>query len=185
MVSSSYVKLLESKYINNQKQHLSTIQSLIIIATGLIYNYQNSIQFVQSNLQLSLIILPITVLAIAFFYIFKGKNVKRRIWYFLAILSVVALVFNYETSVHAQILDGIDGAIDGVGTAAGGSFATTVLDAVIDLIRIAIYIAVAGAVIAGIIFGVAQSQWQAPVLVVGVIVAIGLFLEIMGVVVFG
>lgn len=179
------MKLLESKYVRNPNSQLSTIQSLIIIATGLIYNYPNNIQFVQSNLQLSLIILPLTALPIAFFYIFKGINVKRKTWYFLAILSVFTFVFNYEASVHAQILDGIDGAIDGVGTAAGGSFAATVLDAVIDLIRIAIYIAVAGAVIAGIIFGVAQSQWQAPVLVVGVIVAIGLFLEIMGVVVFG
>ena len=48
-----------------------------------------------------------------------------------------------------------------------------------------IYVAVAGAIIAGIIYGVAQGQWQAPVLIVGVIISAGLFLEIMGAVVFG
>ena len=166
--------------------HFSTIQSIAIIATALIYYCNNSLEFLQNNIQLGLIILPIGIVAIMLAYFFnRKKKTKLHPWHFLIILSAVALVFNYEAHVSAQILDGIDGAIGDVGTAAGGSFAATVLEAVIDLIRIAIYVAVAGAVIAGIIFGVTQGQWQAPVLVVGVVVAIGLFLEIMGAVVFG
>ncbi|MEL6930307.1 MAG: hypothetical protein AAFO95_16955 [Cyanobacteria bacterium J06600_6] len=163
--------------------HFSTIQSLLIIATALVYYCNSNYQFINHNPVFGVILLPIVAIVLAYF--FKKKTPNLKSWHFLVFLSVLALVFNYESNVHAQILDGIDGAIDGVGTAAGGSFATTVLDAVIELVRIAIYIAVAGAVIAGIIFGVTQGQWQAPVLVVGVIVGIGLFLEIMGEVVFG
>lgn len=155
--------------------HLGVIQSFIIIATALIYHFQKSPQLGWFFLSLGGLTWLLTV---------KSPKI-RRVLGVLAVLAVLAWVLNYESAVHAQILDGIDSAIDEVGTAAGGSFATTVLDAVIDLIRIAIYIVIAGAVIAGIAYGVTQGQWQAPVMVVGVIISIGLFLEIMGAVVFG
>ncbi|MGL5938843.1 MAG: hypothetical protein ACRC2S_00420 [Waterburya sp.] len=161
-----------------KKFDLGVIQSLTIIATALIYYCSN-------NPQLGLIFLSSGVAAFITTSVLKNPKIKLQVWYFLGVLAVLALVLNYESTVHAQILDGIDGALGDVGTAAGGSFATTVLDAVIDLIRIAIYIVVAGAIIAGIAFGVTQGQWQAPVMVVGVIISIALFLEIMGVVVFG
>lgn len=181
-VASNTLNLNNLKFKNVS---LATIQSIIVIATALAYYCQNFLQLIQSSFQFGAIVLPIAITAVGFFLFFKGNKTKLYPWHFLIILSVVALVFNYEAHVHAQILDGIDQAIDDVGTAAGNSFSATVLDAVIDLIRIAIFVAVAGAVIAAIIFGVVQGQWQAPVLVVGVIVAIGLFIEIMGAVVFG
>ena len=185
-VSSSGTEIIDnSKYLTYKNLHISTIQSLVIIATGLVYYCNNSLQFVQNNIQFGLIILPIGTAALLFTYFSQGKKIKPKAWHFLIILSTVAFVFNYEATVHAQILDGIDGALGDVGTAAGGSIAATILDAVIDLIRIAVYVVVAGAVIAAIAFGVIQAQWQAPVLVVGTIIAIGLFLELMGVVVFG
>ena len=176
---------LDSKNLAFKNIYFSTIQSLIIIATALIYHYNHVLEFSQNNLHSGLVILAFTALTLTFTYFFRVKKIQPKIWHYLIILSIVALVFNYESTVHAQILEGIGGAIDEVGTAAGGSFAADVLEAVISLIRIAVFIAVAGAVIAAIIFGVTQGQWQAPVLVVGVVVAIGLFLEIMGAVVFG
>jgi hypothetical protein len=158
--------------------HLGVIQSLIIIATALIYHFQ-------SDLELGLFLLSLGGVAFVSTLILKNPKNRLKTWCFLGALTLITLILNYEPTVHAQILDGIDGALGDVGTAAGGSFATTVLDAVIDLIRIAVYIVIAGAVIAGIAYGVTQGQWQAPVMVVGVIISIGLFLEIMGAVVFG
>lgn len=175
----------DSKNLALKNIQISTIQSLVIIATAFTYHYNSVIKFSQHNLHFGLAIVAFTALAGIFAYFLKVQKIKPKIWHYLVILSIVALVFNYESTVNAQILEGIGGAIDEVGTAAGGSFAADVLEAVISLIRIAIFIAVAGAVIAAIIFGVTQGQWQAPVLVVGVVVAIGLFLEIMGAVVFG
>jgi hypothetical protein len=157
---------------------LGVIQSLIIIATALIYYCSNN-----PGLGLSFLAFGFTAFIVT--CVLKQPKIKLKAWYFLGALTLITLILNYEPTVHAQILDGIDGALGDVGTAAGGSFATTVLDAIVDLIRIAIYIGIAGAVIAGIIYGVTQGQWQAPVMVVGVIISIGLFLEVMGVVVFG
>lgn len=176
---------IETKHLKFNHIYLSTIQSLVVIATALAYYFNSNHRFISGKFQFGLIILPAIAMAIIITRFFKGEKQNLKPWHYLIAFSVLAFVFNYETNVNAQILEGIDGAITDVGTAAGGSFAATVLEAVIELIRIAVYIAVAGAVIAGIIFGVTQGQWQAPVMVVGVIVGIGLFLEIMGEVVFG
>ncbi len=165
--------------------YLSTILSLIVIATAALYYSHNvQIDLIQSSFQLvEILILSLATGIFILLPLYQGK--KPKVAYLLLALGVVAMVFNYDSISHAQILDGIDDALGDVGTAAGDSFATEVLEAVISLIRIVVFTAVAGAVIAAIIFGVTQSQWQAPVLVVSVIVAVGLFLEIMGVVVFG
>jgi hypothetical protein len=187
MATQSYSSLDPTKYLRLGKINLSTIQSIIVMCCYGLYCYSNNFEAIQNSFLSGdiLLFLPIAGIAFLFLFLAKEQKFKLKAWHFLLVLAFFTLALNYGTTAHAQILDGIDGAIDDVGTAAGGSFATTVLDAVIDLIRIAIFIAVAGAVIAGIIFGVTQGQWQAPVLVVGVIIAIGLFLEIMGTVVFG
>jgi hypothetical protein len=187
MATRSYSSLEPTKYLKLGKINLSTIQSIIVICCYCLYCHSNNFESIQSSFQNGSILVSLSIVGIAglFLFLAREQKLKLKAWHFLVVLAFFVFALNYSTTAHAQILEGIDGAIDDVGTAAGGTFATTVLDAVIDLIRIAVFIAVAGAVIAGIIFGVTQGQWQAPVLVVGVIIAIGLFLEIMGTVVFG
>lgn len=174
-----------SKYLTFGSVHISTVQSLITIATALVYYSSKNLQFVQNPFQIGAIILSISGGVLLFSHFSKRKKLKLKAWHVLIIFSVAALVFNYESTVNAQILEGIGDAVDEVGTAAGGSFAADILEAIIQIIRIAIFIVIGAAVIAAIAFGVTQGQWQAPLLVVGTVAGIGLFLEIMGVVVFG
>ena len=184
MANSNSQMSIESK-LTFGSMHITTIQSLITIATTLAYYCSQNLQYDQSLIEFAPLILSILGGLLIFTHFSKNKIFNLKVWHLLIIFSVFALVFNYESTSHAQILEGIEDAIDGVGTAAGGSFATDVLEAIIELIRIAIYIVVGAAVIAAIAFGVTQGQWQAPLLVVGTVAGIGLFLEIMGEVVFG
>lgn len=169
------------------KIHFATIQSLAVIAIATIYYCnQNIYQSVFAISPMAEIILSIVTPIIGYAIFMAAANSQPKPWHLMLLISaVVFLVFTHNGGVNAQILDDVQGAIDDVGTAAGGNIAADILEAVIQIIRIAVYIAVAGAVIASIIFGVTQGQWQAPVLVVGVIIAVGLFLELMGVAVFG
>ena len=185
MANSNSQFSIESKQLMFGSMHITTVQSLVTIATALIYYCGQNWQLEQSSMQLLVTILFATGGLLFFSQFSKRKILNLKAWHFLVILSVFALVFSYEATSHAQILEGIDDAIGDVGTAAGGSFAANILEAIIELIRIAIYIVVGAAVIAAIAFGVTQGQWQAPLLVVGTVAGIGLFLEIMGVVVFG
>lgn len=176
---------LESKYLTFGSVHITTVQSIITIATALVYYCSQNSQFQQNSVQFRLIMLSVVGGTLLFTRLFQKKRLNIKIWHLLVIFSVFALIFNYEATSHAQILEGIDDAIGDVGTAAGGSFAADILEAIIEIVRIAIYIVIGAAVIAAIAFGVTQGQWQAPLLVVGTVAGIGLFLEIMGVVVFG
>ena len=185
MAVSNSQTSLESKYLTFGSVHISTVQSLITIATTLVYYCSQNSQFQQNSLQFGLIMLSVVGGILLFTHFSKTRRLNLKAWHFLIIFSVFALVFNYEATSHAQILEGIEDAIDDVGTAAGGSFAANILEAIIEIIRIAIYIVIGAAVIAAIAFGVTQGQWQAPLLVVGTVAGIGLFLEIMGQVVFG
>ena len=167
--------------------NIATIQSLFIIAIAILYYWNNDTSFnlftLSSHLQTVLLTLIPTI---GYISLMKATNSQPKAWHIALLFSIlIAIILSHNGQVHAQILDDVEGAIGDVGTAAGGNIATDILDAVIQIIRIAVYIAVAGAVIASIIFGVTQGQWQAPVLVVGVIIAVGLFLELMGVAVFG
>jgi hypothetical protein len=164
--------------------HLATIQSLVIIAITAMYYWNNGIQtgvltFTPQTKEILSILAPL-VGYVCFMLIAKAKP---RTWHFLLLASAILLTHNVH--VNAQILDDVEGAIEEVGTAAGGNIAAEILTAIIQIARVAFYFAIAGAVIASVIFGVVQGQWQAPVLVLGVIGAVGLFLELMGVAVFG
>jgi hypothetical protein len=190
----TFMAILNSELSFDLKQlklgnlYLSTIQSLIIIATTLLY-YFNKYGFDAININAGrkseLFLGAITVVVLLGMYFWTGKQKKLKAWHFLVILSVVALVFNYESTVDAQILDGVDGALGDVGTASGGGFAANIIDAVVDLFRISFYLAIAGSVIVGAVLGVTQGQWQIAVLVGGTILSVGLFLELMGTAVFG
>ncbi|BAZ47126.1 hypothetical protein NIES4102_41720 (plasmid) [Chondrocystis sp. NIES-4102] len=184
MINLPSILTVEQKKLKLGSIALTNIQSLVITATFLIYYYYQNSQ-IQDILQLITNMLFIVGGIILSFLFFQKKLPNLKKWHLLVIFSVFAAVFSYETTSHAQILEQIDNAIGDVGTAAGSSFSTTVLEAIIDLIRIAIFIVVGAAVIAAIAFGVTQGQWQAPLLVVGTVAGIGLFLEIMGEVVFG
>ncbi len=165
--------------IAGEPKLLSVIQSLVVIATFFVYNSDK-------NLLPILAILVSSCLAYSVASISKKWNLGIKPWHFtITILSIILVIIFSDTLVHAQILDGVEGAIDEVGEAAGGSFSEDVLAAVIEIIRIAIFIVIAGAIILAIFFGVSQNQWQIPVLVVSVIIGVGLFLEIMGQVIFG
>lgn len=164
---------------------LSTIQSSIIIVSALAYHCTNNLHFQQNSYQFSSIILSCIGGVLLFAYFTKAKMPKLRVWHLLGAVSIMAFIFNYEATVNAQMLEGLRDSVNEVGTASGGSFATTIIDAIIELVLIAIYIVVGAAVIAAIAFGVTQGQWQAPLLVIGTVSGIGLFLEIMGQVVFG
>ena len=185
MADSNSQLSIESKQLMFGEVHIATIQSLVTIATALVYYYSQNLQFELNSMQIAPIILSIIGGLLLFNQFSKRRIFNLKAWHLLVIFSVFALVFNYEATSHAQILEQIDDAIGDVGTAAGNSFAANVLEAIIELIRIAIYIVVGAAVIAAIAFGVTQGQWQAPLLVIGTVAGIGLFLEIMGVVVFG
>jgi hypothetical protein len=150
---------------------ISVVQSLIIIATSFVY-------YCGKNPFLIVPFLSVISLTFGIAFIAKKLNLKFSFWQIASITSIVSIILFHDVSVQAQILEGID-------DATGGGFADDVLQAIVQIIRIAIYIVIAGVVIAAIFMGVAQNQWQAPVLVVGVIVGIGLFLEVMGQVVFG
>ena len=184
MAGSKSQMSLESKQLMFGSMHMTTIQSLVTIATASIYYCSRNLQYNQSPIQFAPIILSILG-GLLLFTSFSKRTSNFKVWHFLVIFSIFALVFNYEATSHAQILEGIDDAIGDVGTAAGGSFAANILEAIIDIVRIAIFIVIGAAVIAAIAFGVTQGQWQAPLLVVGTVAGIGLFLEIMGEVVFG
>lgn len=164
---------------------LSTIQSLIIIASALAYHFTDNSHFQQNYYQFSSIILSCIGGFLLFAYFTRVKIPKPRVWHLLVAVSIMAFIFNYEATVNAQMLEGLRKSVEEVGTASGNSFAATVIDAIIELALIAIYIVVAAAAIAAIVYGVIQGQWQAPLLALGVVTGIGLFLEIMGKVVFG
>lgn len=167
--------------------NIATIQSLFIIAIALLYYWNNDVHFNVFSLSPHLQTILLTLIpTVGYISLIKTTNSQPKAWHIALLFSILTvIILSHDGHVHAQILDDVEGAIDDVGTAAGGNIATEILEAVIQIIRIAVYIAVAGAVIASIIFGVTQGQWQAPVLVVGVIIAVGLFLELMGVAVFG
>lgn len=164
--------------------HLATIQSLVIITIAAMYYWNNDIQssvlsFTPQTKEILSILAPL----IGYACLMTIAKAKPRTWHFLLLGLVILLTHNVH--VNAQILDDVEGAIEEVGTAAGGNIAAEILTAIIQIARVAFYFAIAGAVIASVIFGVVQGQWQAPVLVLGVIGAVGLFLELMGVAVFG
>ena len=185
MADSNSQMSLESKQLMFGSIHITTIQSLVTLATASIYYYGRNLQYDHSPIQFTPIMLSILGGLLLFTRFSKRKILNLKVWHLLVIFSIFALVFNYEATSHAQILEGIDDAIGDVGTAAGGSFAANILEAIIQIVRIAIFIVIGAAVIAAIAFGVTQGQWQAPLLVVGTVAGIGLFLEIMGEVVFG
>ena len=164
---------------------LSSLQSFVIIVSALAYHCTNNLHWQQNSYQFSSIILACVGGVLLFAYFTKAKMPKLGVWYLLGAVSIMAFIFNYEATVNAQMLEGLRDSVNEVGTASGGSFASDVIDAIIELVLIAIYIVVGAAVIAAIAFGVTQGQWQAPLLVIGTVSGIGLFLEIMGKVVFG
>ncbi len=167
------------------KIHLATIQSVLILVTTAVYYFNNvQINFIDSGYQLLAAL--VFAAAIGIFLILPlSQGETPKLGYLLLALSVAFLVFGYDSVSHAQILQGADDAIGDVGTAAGDTFAAEVLEAFVSLVRLVLFLAVVGAVVAAVIFGVTQGQWQAPVLVVAVIALVGLFVEIMGAVVFG
>lgn len=185
MKNSNFPLNPESRYLTFGNLHISSIQSVVIIATAIAYYSSQNSQIGHNLLHFGTVAALIIGGLLLITSLIQEKKLKLNVWHLLVLFSVFAFVFSYEATSHAQILEQIDEAISGVGTAAGGSFAADVLTAIIELVRIAIFIVVGAAVIAAIAFGVTQGQWQAPLLVVGTVAGIGLFLEIMGVVVFG
>ncbi len=167
---------------NEQNSPLAIVQSILLIAGYLFYLGSFSPILLIGLLGIATSAYSIAVVSKNWNY---RWNYRIKPWQIILAVLIIGVVIFHDSIVHAQMFEDAKGELDKVQTAAGNNFDANVVDAVIAIFRISLYVAIAGAVMVAIFFGVAQNQWQTPVLVVSIIVAVGMFLQIMGRVIFG
>ena len=170
----------------SSSMRVAVLQLSISIVGTLFYYYLKNVSAGDIPFQFATMTFLIFGMSVVFYnssLLGRKWNLKR--WQILAVLSVFALVFNYEAASHAQVLGGVESALEEVGTAAGNAIAVNIITAVVTLLRIIFYTTIIGAGVAAVVLGVMQGQWQGPVLFGMVVFGIGLFMELMGIAVFG
>lgn len=163
---------------NEQNSPLAIVQSILLIASYLFYlGSQSPI--------LLLGLLGIATLAYLIAIVDKNWNYRIKPWQIILGIFVIGLIIFHNDIAHAQLFEDAKEELDKVQKVAGNDFSANIVAAVIAIFRITLYVTIAGAIMVAIFFGVAQNQWQTPVLVVSIIIAVGMFLQIMGRVIFG
>ena len=182
----------KTKLMNFNHEHsimknvdLPSIQSMIIIITALTYHLTNNLHFQPNFYQFCSIILSSVGGFLLCAYFTKAKTPRLRVWHILVAIFVMVFIFNYDATVDAQMLEGLDKSLKEIGTASGSGGANNIIGAVVELARTAFFIVIIGCGVGVAVYGVMQGQWQATLLIAGVVTGIWLFIEMMGKAVYG